>query len=264
MTSMLLVAISSFLAALLVAIILAYTRQRSRSRGSAFLLVGPPDSGKTAILSQLVSGRALQTHTSLQTNSSVVDLSDSKKTIRVIDIPGHPRIRDQFREHLNDARAIAFVVDASTVSRNGAQVAEHIHNILHTLTLLPPSQTLPSLVILAHKYDLLNAGNQTNSSITSLAINRVKSVLERELEKRRASQSGGVAVESLGAEDEKSEMGGLDCNGPSGTPFKFSEWEGGEILFLATSAHVSKPGTESEKYQDDGLISLKNWLEEVI
>jgi len=44
--------------------------------------------------------------------------------LRVIDIPGHPRIRDQFREHLSDANAVAFVVDASTVSRNGPAVAE--------------------------------------------------------------------------------------------------------------------------------------------
>jgi signal recognition particle receptor subunit beta len=42
-----------------------------------------------------------------------------------VDIPGHPRIRAQFQDHINDAQAVIFVVDASTVARNGAVVAEY-------------------------------------------------------------------------------------------------------------------------------------------
>ncbi|KAG6861343.1 hypothetical protein C0995_001322 [Termitomyces sp. Mi166 len=258
-------ALLSFIAAVLfIAIYLAFSTQWSGSRGNALLLVGPPDAGKTTILSQLVYGQALQTHTSLQTNSSLVNLSTPKKSIRVVDVPGHPRVRDQFQEHLDDAKAIAFVVDASTVSRNGAVVAEHLHNILHALTCLPPSQISPSLIILAHKYDLINAGSQANATSEQLAINRVKSVLERELEKRRASQKGGVGVEGLGGEDEKSDMGGLDCNGPPGALFKFSDWEGGEISFLGTSAKVSKANDDHEKPVDDGLASLREWLDEIV
>ncbi|KAG6812392.1 hypothetical protein H0H92_003073 [Tricholoma furcatifolium] len=243
------------LVAIAVWLLLEFVKRRSKSKGDALLLVGPPDAGKTAILSTLVYGQALQSHTSLQTNSCVVN------NIRVVDIPGHPRIRDQFREHLNDAKAIAFVVDASTVSRNAAAVAEHLHIVLNTLTSLPPSHTLPSLLILAHKCDLLNTGSQANSSASSLAINRVKSVLERELEKRRLSQTG-VNVEGLGAEDEKSEMGGLDCTGPPGSPFKFADWEGGEIAFVASSAKVAKQSEDPEKTSEDGLASLGEWIDE--
>lgn len=226
---------------------------------------------------KLVYGQALPTHTSLQTNSSLVNLSTPKKSIRVIDIPGHPRIRDQFLEHLSDAKTIAFVVDASTVSRNGAVVAEfvtltlsieidlqrsrHLHSILHTLAYLPPSQNTPSLIILAHKYDLLNAGSQANMTSDILAVNRVRSVLERELEKRKASQKGGVGVEKLGGEDEKSDMGGLDCNGPPGDPFKFSDWEGGEISFVGTSAKVLRPSDDSGESGGDGLASFREWLD---
>ncbi|KAF5369196.1 hypothetical protein D9615_009974 [Tricholomella constricta] len=256
------IALLSFLVSLLIVAIIAFSsKRRSKLRGNTLLLVGPPDAGKTAILSRLVYGQALQTHTSLQANSSIVALSTPQKNIRVVDIPGHPRIRDQFREHLDDAKVIAFMVDVSTVSRNGAVVAEHLHNILHTLSSLPPSQTLPTVIILAHKCDLLNTGSQANAAADSLAINRVKSVLERELEKRRASQSG-VGVEGLGAEGETSEMGGLDCNGPVGGAFKFSDWEGGEISFIGTSAKVSKAAEGSEKAVDDGLLALREWLDE--
>lgn len=72
---------------------------------------------------QLVYKQTLPTHTSLQSNSSIVELLASK-TLRIVDVPGHPRVRDQFLEYLPEAKAIAFVVDTSTVSRNGAAVAE--------------------------------------------------------------------------------------------------------------------------------------------
>lgn len=102
---------------------------------------------------------------------------------------------------------------------------------------LPPSQSLPSLLILAHKCDLIKASS--TSDTTTLAVSRVKTILERELERRRVSQSGGMGVEELGEEgNEKSNMGGLDCSTPGGT-FKFENWEGGEVVFLGTSVQSS-------------------------
>ena len=67
----------------------------------------------------------MPTQTSMQINSSIVSVS-LKKTIRVVDIPGHPRLRNQILEHLADAKVVGFVVDASTVSRNGPAVAEYV------------------------------------------------------------------------------------------------------------------------------------------
>lgn len=66
----------------------------------------------------------MPTHTSLQTNFSVVALPNAKRPWRVVDVPGHPRMRDQFREFLPQAKAVVFVVDVSTVARNGLLIAE--------------------------------------------------------------------------------------------------------------------------------------------
>lgn len=156
---------------------------------------------------------------------------------------------------MSDAKAVAFVVDASTVSRNGAAVAEHLHHVLHTLTSLPPSQAPPAFAILAHKCDMLKAS--TNATSEQLAINRVRTILERELDKRKASHAGGVGVESLGGEGEEgTELGGLEC---SGSEFKFAEWEGGEVTFVGTSVSVGKAAVlDSEKR--DGLSDLREWL----
>lgn len=104
-------------------------------------------------------------------------------------------------------------------------------------------------MILANKFDLLKTAS--NVGAQTLAINRVKSVLERELEKRRTSQVKGINVEGLGEEGERTDMGGLECGEKDGSSFKFDEWEGGEISFLATSTVQTEAGDQE---------TLSEWL----
>lgn len=131
-----------------------------------------------------------------------------------------------------------------------------MHYVLHAITSLPPTRSTPTLLILAHKTDLLKVGASSNST-SEVAITRVRTILERELEKRRASQSGGVGVESLGAEGEGTEIGGLECSGAAGGAFKFSEWEGGDVEFVSTWVKVGEAKEDSDA---DGLDELKDWL----
>ncbi|EAU88859.1 hypothetical protein CC1G_01232 [Coprinopsis cinerea okayama7 len=253
---------SLLFAVVLVVLLILVNRRKSRGQGTALLLVGPSDSGKTAIFSRLVYGRTTPTHTSLQPNASIANITPSK-AVRIIDIPGHPRIRDQFTEYLSDAKVIAFVVDSNTISRNGVAVAEHLHHILHAITSLPPSHAVPSLVVVCNKADLLKT-SASSGSATTLAVNRVKTILERELEKRRLAQTGGVGVEGLGEEGERSELGGLEC-GDGNSPFRFDEWDGGDVVFLGTSSRSEtseKSAALDEKREADGLSALQDYLEE--
>ncbi|KAK0210834.1 P-loop containing nucleoside triphosphate hydrolase protein [Desarmillaria ectypa] len=229
-----------------------------KSHGNVVLLVGPSDAGKTAIFSKILYDQSLPSHTSLQTNTSSVDWPPFKKPVVIVDIPGHPKMRDQFKEHITEAIVIAFVVDASTVSRNAAAVAEHLHIIMDAIVNLPSTQKTPSLVIVAHKTDLLkNVAGSANASSDALAINRVKTVLERELEKRRDVQSGSLGVESLG--EEKTELGGLECAGTAKT-FRFSDWEGTKVHFIATSVKGSTKDVDEKSDPQIGLSSLRELL----
>ncbi|ESK84903.1 signal recognition particle receptor subunit [Moniliophthora roreri MCA 2997] len=238
---------ASLLAALIAIIAVVFLSKRSNSsRGNVLLLIGAPDSGKTALLTELVYGQTVPTHTSLQTNVSLLRIPGKKQPFKVIDIPGHPRIRDQFKEFLGDAKAVVFVVDANTVSRNGTLVAEHLHSIFKGLLSLPPSHKLPPVLILAHKTDLLKSSAITDTN--SLAVDRVQKVLQRELEKRRVAQSGGMGVETMGSEDEKSEINGLECTSQGGI-FQFESWEGGDVMFLGSSIRQL------------GLQAFQEWLE---
>lgn len=133
----------------------------------------------------------------------------------------------------------------------------HLHLVLHAITSLPPTRSRPTLLILAHKIDLLKVGASSNS-VSDVAITRVRTILERELEKRRVSQSGVVGVESLGGEEEGTEMGGLECSGAGGGTFKFSEWDGGDVEFVSTWVKVGDLATDEKS--EDGLENLKDWL----
>lgn len=64
-------------------------------------------------------------------------------------------------------------------------------------------------------------------------------------------------MESLGAEGEGTEIGGLECSGAAGGAFKFSEWEGGDVEFVSTWVKVGEAKEDSDA---DGLDELKDWL----
>lgn len=102
----------------------------------------------------------------------------------------------------------------------------------------------------------------SSGSPTDIAVLRVRTILERELEKRREAQSSGIGIEGLGAEGERSDMGGLDCSGPGGI-FKFANWEGGEIDFAGTWVNVGELKDEEKGANVDGLASLRSWLDQL-
>ncbi|KAH7104144.1 P-loop containing nucleoside triphosphate hydrolase protein [Auriculariales sp. MPI-PUGE-AT-0066] len=257
MSSTVLLGGSLVIALLAVLIAVLFARRSASKRGTDILLVGPSDAGKTALLSALLrpDGRAAPSHTSMLPNVAFLPAESSKTRTRAVDIPGHPRLRTQgLQDHVGAAKAVVFVVDASTIARNGAAVAEHLHLTLSTLAALPNT---PPVAVVAAKCDL--AGASTTSGVT-----RVRTVLERELDKRRASR---VDVEGVGlgmetADDGTGNLGGLETVGAPGTPFRLAEWEGGEIAVLGCSVTISGPtGEKEEASEKDGLIQVREWIE---
>ncbi|KAF8758662.1 Signal recognition particle receptor beta subunit [Rhizoctonia solani] len=248
-----LVAVSLVLA-VLIAFILSFTQRRPSSKRTSVLILGPTDAGKTALYSALAFGQALPTHSSIQSNSALYTTSHGR-TLRLVDIPGHPRLRDQFTDHLEDTAAVVFVVDSASVARNGTAVAESTLALRATRPLVTTCKsTSPPLLIHAHKSDLVQKQQ---------AIQRVTAVLERELEKRRSAQAGGVGVEGLGETEGGEGESGLECTGGI---FRFAQWEAGDITFgegwvKVAREDLEKSDNEKESATEDGLDSLREWLE---
>lgn len=72
-----------------------------------------------------------QTHTSIQPSSTLFALTlpdepDRTKQVRLVDLPGHPRLRDEVKKHLPSCSGVVFVVDVVGVVRTAGQVAEYV------------------------------------------------------------------------------------------------------------------------------------------
>ena len=95
----------------------------------------------------------------------------------------------------------------------------------------------------------------------------MRTVLERELEKRRRSHTGRVPIDELGAEGEdNTELGGLDCTGPPGAAFQFADWEGGNIDFVGSWVRVGEEGEVKEEKEGggEGTGRLLAWLDQFL
>lgn len=72
----------------------------------------------------LISGNAVDTFTSLKENFGLKQLLNSK-AIRIVDIPGHERLRLKFLDQYKySGKALAFIIDSSTISKEIRDVAE--------------------------------------------------------------------------------------------------------------------------------------------
>jgi len=133
--------------------------------------------------------------------------------------------------------------------------------------------TVP-LLVLGHKADLLP--KMSGGVNSQAAVQRVKSILERELERRRrgaASGAGGMAA--LGEDEGGGGTGvgaGLDITGDEKEVFQFEKWEGGEVDVKASCVDVKRSGdghtTDDEEHEaekagtkgEDGLAEVVQWI----
>ena len=94
------------------------------------LICGISDSGKTTLFSQLVSGKLVQTYTSMTHNKMTFPV-ENKASVELVDVPGHERLRGQVLDTFSSStRALVFMVDSNTVSKQIRDVAECLHSIL--------------------------------------------------------------------------------------------------------------------------------------
>ncbi|XP_039277221.1 LOW QUALITY PROTEIN: signal recognition particle receptor subunit beta [Nilaparvata lugens] len=141
--------------------------KRSRSVKNCILITGLCDSGKTLIYSHLLHSKYVGTHTSIKEN--IGDYVVKNRALRLIDIPGHERLRGRYIDAYKGlARGVIFVVDSVTLQKEIRDAAEFLYTLLLDPVLL---KAKPQLLILCNKQD------QTMAK----AANVVKSLLEKEL-----------------------------------------------------------------------------------
>ncbi|KAG9236724.1 putative signal recognition particle receptor subunit beta [Amylocarpus encephaloides] len=244
--------------ALVIAVILALTipiflhsvvfRASGLTTLPSILLVGPSGSGKTSLLTLFERGTgAAQTHTSQSPVSVECHLpvgtqaqSDKYRSVNdptnlvhkkflLVDTPGHGKLRHHALNNLTNPqnlKGIIFLVDAAALSAGEEglrQTADYLHDILLLLQKRMESKTAKGakeipVLIAANKMDLF----------TALPAALVKTSLEAEITKVRASRSKGLLDSGIGMEEDGEQDGWLGEVGS--TDFKFAQIEEFDVL----------------------------------
>lgn len=185
------------------------------------LLLGPDNAGKTALLTLFERGaKPSKTHTSQIAHSIELNASTDSATkasfrnhddatgthtkFLLIDTPGHGKLRNVAMRKLartEKVKAIVFVVDAAALGEQEtiAPTAAYLYDVLLFLQRRAMSEAKDKaampVLIAANKMDLF----------TALPPNMVKTHLETELSRIRASRSRGLLDSGVGNDDIGSE-----------------------------------------------------------
>ncbi|KAJ8974030.1 hypothetical protein NQ317_001818 [Molorchus minor] len=177
--------IAIFVIVITLVIFALYKRNKSKRRG--ILLTGLCNSGKTLIYSQLIHNKNVQTHTSIMENVGTFVMNN--EVLKVVDIPGHERLRNKFFDQYKGiAKGIVYVVDSATIQQDIRDAAEFLYNILVDPLVI---NNCPNLLILCNKQDQTLAKGGT----------AVKSIFEKELNTLRITKS--KQLESVDAKNNR-------------------------------------------------------------
>ncbi|MQM03330.1 hypothetical protein Taro_036114 [Colocasia esculenta] len=154
-----------------------------RKKSNTIVLSGLSGSGKTVLFHQLRDGSSHQgSVTSMESNDDCFVLhSESErknkiKPVRVVDIPGHSRLRAKLDDFLQQAAGIVFVVDALDFLPNCQTVAEYLYDILTKASVV---KKRTPVLILCNKTD----------KVTAHTKDFIRKQLEKDVDKLRTSRA---------------------------------------------------------------------------
>ncbi|RZF44663.1 hypothetical protein LSTR_LSTR000615 [Laodelphax striatellus] len=221
--------------AILISIVFFAIWKRSKSVKNCILLTGLCDSGKTLIYSHLLHNKFVATHTSIKEN--VGDYFIKNRCLRLIDIPGHERLRGRYIDTYKGlARGVVFVIDSVTLQKEIRDAAEFLYTLLLDPVLL---KAKPQLLILCNKQD------QTMAK----GANVVKSLLEKELNVLKVTKTNQLT--SIEGSSNTAYLGS------AGKDFDFSQ-STIPVEFAECCAFRKDENTEPE------LKSIPKWLESFV
>ncbi|MEW5300154.1 MAG: hypothetical protein WDW36_003105 [Sanguina aurantia] len=169
-----------------------------RASGSTVVIVGPCGAGKTTLLTQLRDGSVHSgTVSSMQENEALCKIQyegGRSKVAKVIDVPGHPRLRHKLEQHLKDALVVVYVIDAADITPHKLEAAEGLFEVL----------THPH--ISGRKINVLLACNKVDLETQAHSVDFIRRTLEKQLDAMRKTRmalttDGGGFGTALGRAD---------------------------------------------------------------
>ncbi|KAK3105697.1 hypothetical protein FSP39_003675 [Pinctada imbricata] len=214
---------------------------KRRSKGQGVLILGTCDTGKTLMFYKLVYGGSKQpfTVTSVSPNTGDYVIPEKSKTLQMIDLPGHERLRLQMLEQKkSSARGIIYVVDSATIQKDIKEAAEFLYNILS------------DSVILGNSLPVLVACNKQDQHLVKGA-SFIEKQLQKEINTLRVTRSAALQqIDSSG--NNNTFIGKRDKD------FEFSDLKPLRVTFTECSALETAEGAQP------GLTGVESWLANLI
>lgn len=234
--NLMLFAIGTSLAIVLLTLLIWKLLSSQGIRRRGILIVGLSNSGKTLLLSKLVTGKSIKTLTSLRENEAVYNSEDG--TLNLLDLPGQEAIRQKFfDQYKHTARGILFLVDSSTFSKDIKEVAEMMYTVLSDDNI---QKGFPSVLVACNKQDLLSSKSKK----------LIQSQLEKEINTLRKTRS--AALTSIDSDSEKAVYLGV-----KGKDFEFSHLGKVQVDF----AECNVKGDSEEQ---SCLNEIESWLQSLV
>lgn len=165
-----------------------------RGRPKKLLIIGPCGGGKTVMFHQLVDGQAppLGVVASMQENEGTCH---QVKGLKIVDVPGHERLKNVREAQLKDCGAILFVVDSCVVEPQRTEAAEELFEVL----------THPN--VSRRRVPVLIACNKSDLENNSHSLDFCRRTLDRQLDAMRKtrvslSQEAAARAALLGKADQ--------------------------------------------------------------
>ncbi|KAI8920587.1 signal recognition particle receptor beta subunit-domain-containing protein [Entophlyctis helioformis] len=221
----------------------ATARRRGGGKRDSLLLAGLCGSGKTALFFRLTRRQFLATCTSMQENvgQAVLDETDAKRsTVRVMDLPGHEKLRFKHDAAMASAKGILFVVDATACQPGDTPLraaAEYLYDLLAHRDAM--AVDVPVAVLCNKSDDELAAPPK-----------RIQELLEHEIDELRKTRGasiagqGGVTSSGALANDDDGDDSGRAFLGFEGEAFRF-EHIPNDVVFVAVSCKDNTAGAPS-------------------
>ncbi|OAD60248.1 Signal recognition particle receptor subunit beta, partial [Eufriesea mexicana] len=222
----------SFLCLFFISVLFAIWHRR-RSIGNNILLTGLSDAGKTLLYARLLCSKFIKTHTSVKEN--VGDIIINNRSLKIVDIPGHERLRYKFFDQFkSSAKGLVYVIDSVTFQKDIRDVAEFLYNLLSESAIQKKS-----VLILCNKQD------QTMAKGSAV----IKTLLEKEINLLRMTKTSQLEATDASARN--------IFLGEQGKDFEFSHLDI-NIEFAECSAYNKDSETSAD------IEQLNNWLKKIV
>ncbi|CAO1625534.1 unnamed protein product [Sympodiomycopsis kandeliae] len=249
--------------------------QRRPNQAVTTLLIGPEQTGKSSLYSALVFQAVPDTQTSQHENQTDVLVTGQgesqlaqQQLIRLVDLPGHPRLRGKANDYLSSADRIIFCVDTASAIKGGTskndtlvEAVDHFHSVLTTIarsrlssraSSVVKSRPPPSLLVLFTRGDLspLLSANAYDTKRQNQVVARARAAFEAELGRRRT----GMGLGRGGQSAPRAKVGGMSKvvgGSGDGSSGPGSGWFGFLKSLVGFGSSSAPVGTGAEEDDDD-------------